>query len=194
MPTAISRRNLFRLRPRDVITLLHEAKNTGKNEDVHPAYIRPPGAREESAFLEMCTRCGKCAEACPHGVIQELGAVAGMAEGTPFLSPETHPCRWCSHLDCIRACPEGALSFEPDAAPRPIAKATLHIETCLNREGILCDTCVMICPPLVKAISLQNREPQVDSEKCVGCGLCAWHCESRPSSFTIQAVSTASSE
>lgn len=190
MGTAISRRDLFRLRPRDVASLVRDEyrSGSGRAEAVNPVYIRPPGAIPEPEFLDACTRCTKCVEACPHSVIEPLGVVAGPAGGTPALQPETNPCRWCPSMDCIRACASGALSFGSNAAPLPIARAVLNTETCLNRQGILCDTCVMICPPAAKALTMRNREPVLDPEKCVGCGLCAWHCESQPSSFSILPV------
>ena len=70
----------------------------------------------------------------------------------------------------------------------PIAKAVLNLDTCLNNQGTICDTCSIMCPPQVKAIKMINRLPQIDSELCTGCGMCAFYCESDPGSIRIEAL------
>ena len=148
--------------------------------------MRPPGAlADEEVFLATCQRCGKCAEACPYGVIELLGPAAGRAEGTPVLEPAENPCRWCDSMDCVNACPSGALSLESDGNARPIGKATLHLDRCLTSQGILCDECAAVCPASVRAIRMVGRQPQLDEEVCVGCGLCAHYCASEPVAIDI---------
>ena len=67
--------------------------------------LRPPGALHEEAFLEACTRCDACLEACPRGSIRRAGAETGeVVEGTPTIVPELQPCWLCSDLPCIAAC------------------------------------------------------------------------------------------
>lgn len=187
MATKLSRRNLFRLKPRDVAQLFRESGNGGEQAEEEPVYFRPPGALTiERDFLSACERCGKCAEACPHDVIELLGPMAGRAEGTPVLSPADKPCHWCPTMDCVAACPTPALSFGPERMVAPIGRAVLNLETCLTSEGTICDTCASHCPSDVRAITMKNRVPQLDQDRCTGCGLCAWHCESRPGSITIE--------
>jgi ferredoxin-type protein NapG len=184
MASELSRRNLFRLRPVDYLQLFREATSPASREI--QSHHRPPGAvSDEASFLTICERCHACSSACPHGVIEHLGPIAGNAEGTPILHPETNPCRWCPDMDCIRACPSGALSFRRDGTVPPIAKVRLNPASCLNEQGILCDTCVMHCPPSVRALSLVSRKPQLNPDACTGCGLCAFHCEASPGAFTI---------
>ena len=91
-------------------------------------------------------------------------------------------------MDCIRACPSGALTFEAGGKVRPIGTARLDSSTCLVNEGILCDECVSVCPEDLSAMQLDGRKPQVDETKCVGCGLCAFHCPSTPVSIRIAAA------
>lgn len=189
MGKQFSRRNLFRLRLGDLSDLARET--IGSSEEVIDSeapirYIRPPGAlSDDAAFLGTCDRCQLCSEACPHGVIQHLGVVDGPLEGSPFLQPEINPCRWCSDMPCIRACPSGALSFQEDGSVAPIAKAKLNKSTCLTESGILCDTCSYRCPQGVRAIRMSGRSPELSVDQCVGCGLCAYYCDSEPSSFTV---------
>lgn len=154
--------------------------------------IRPPGALSpDSDFLAACERCHACADACPHdGVIQTFGPSHGANEGSPFLTPREAPCRWCFDTPCISACPSDALqipkSDSQDPEPlAPIAAAVLDLDTCLNSQGTICDTCALMCPPHVKAIKMINRQPQLDAELCTGCGMCAYYCESEPGSITI---------
>ena len=73
--------------------------------------LRPPGAIAEEAFLQACTRCTACAEACPHGAIFRAPARLRGAEGTPVLDPFRSPCRMCPDLPCVRACPTTPSSF-----------------------------------------------------------------------------------
>ncbi|MDA1274502.1 MAG: 4Fe-4S dicluster domain-containing protein [Verrucomicrobia bacterium] len=188
MPTGISRRNLFRLRPGDYLTLFREVTSPNAPKEA-PRQFRPPGAlSNEDEFLSVCDRCAECSIACPYQVIEHLGPIAGPAEGTPVLNPELNPCHWCASMDCIRACPSGALSFAPDDLVPPIGKASIQLELCLNEQGILCDTCAMQCPPGIKAITMKNRRPILDAAACVGCGLCAYHCEASPKAFKLETL------
>lgn len=183
----ISRRNLFRLRPVDVMQLVRRARKPETADAKEVTYFRPPGALSNAKdFLTACERCAKCSEACPHGVIEHLGPVAGdVQEGTPVLYPDKNPCHWCSDMPCIQACPSGALAFRPGGIVPPIGKAVLHLNSCLTLEGILCDMCSQFCPTQINAITMKNRRPHLDENACVGCGLCACHCESSPPSLRI---------
>lgn len=190
MGKGFSRRNLFRLRLGDLSDLARETLSSdvkGNASTEEASYIRPPGAAsDDDCFLSACDRCRLCSEACPYGVIKHSGVVDGALEGAPYLEPEKNPCRWCSDMPCIDACPTGALSFREDGSIAPIAKAKLNKGTCLTQEGILCDTCSYRCPQSIRAITMVGRAPVLDVGKCVGCGLCAYYCDSEPSSFTIE--------
>ncbi len=165
---------------------MYEKEHPEEKEGKPRRYIRPPGAMpDEVQFLSTCVRCNKCIEACPHDVIRSLTAVAGIAEGTPYLLPEKDPCRWCADMPCIQACESGALGFAPDGTVPPIAKAKFTSDKCLNEQGVLCDTCAQRCPTSVKAIRMIGRKVSFDLEKCTGCGLCAYHCEAEPAAFSI---------
>lgn len=83
---------------------MYEKEHPEESDGKPRRYIRPPGAlADEAAFLSTCVRCSQCIEACPHGVIKKLTAVAGIAEGTPDLQPEKDPYHWCVDMPCITA-------------------------------------------------------------------------------------------
>ncbi len=188
MAAEFSRRNLFRLKPTDLAQLWVQSRRAASEEGQTQARcIRPPGAAPvEADFLSACERCHKCIEACPFDAIHALGPVAGRAEGTPFLTPESRPCHWCPDMDCIRACPSGALRFGENQNVPPIAVAIIHPDRCLVSQGVLCDTCAVRCPTDLEAIRMQGRFPVLDAERCTGCGLCAHYCEADPGAISIR--------
>ena len=176
MSRTISRRQFFRLMPAMVKSTDKPSNDPG---DLH--VVRPPGAmKDPQAFLDTCQRCKACSAACPYDVIGHLGPAAGMEEGTPFINPEKNPCRWCPTMDCIKACSSGALAFNDTGSVDAIAKAELDLNACLTQQGILCDDCVTACPTSVNALTLHNHKPQLDLQKCVGCGLCSYYCPTAP--------------
>ncbi len=181
MSDKFSRRNLFRLRVRDIAAAWGEASKELKTGTRPKTYLRPPGAiQDEEAFLETCTKCHACMNACPFDIIEIPGPLAGKAEGTPILKLHQNPCHWCSTMDCIHACPSDALSMPDDGKVKAIGKVWLQPEACLNTEDIYCDACVMYCPSDIRAIRMQDNFPVLDEEACVGCGLCVYYCESQP--------------
>jgi len=136
------------------------------------ALLRPPGAVAEADFLEACTRCSDCADACPHDVIRPAPARMRDAEGTPMIDPHVSPCLLCDDLPCIAACETGAL--RPEA---PAALGTAHVSPldCLNRLSNTCSVCVERCP-VPGAITFGGDVPEVNERLCTGCGMCQYVC------------------
>ena len=188
MAGEISRRQFFRLGLGDVANM---ARTNEQSTPEKTTYFRPPGARPEEEFLTLCERCDCCVESCPHDVLTSLGPAAGKAEKTPTLSPGKKACHWCVTMDCIESCPSGALAFNANHSADPIGKAVLSLEACLNQQGILCDDCAVVCPEGVKAIRILERQPRIDEDKCVGCGLCAVHCAADPPALRIEPLPNA---
>jgi ferredoxin-type protein NapG len=189
MDTRISRRQLFRL---DVGHILDGLNGRDRADSGQPSLLRPPGASSDEAVFvkETCDSCRECSQACPFGVISHVGPENGRAEGTPVIDPAANPCRWCADMDCVRACPSGVLAFGDDESVAPIGKAVLDLLTCLTRQGTLCDECVTVCPGELKAMRSAGREPMLDVDRCVGCGLCVFHCPSSPTSIHVTPAAT----
>ncbi len=186
MSDELTRRQFFRLGPVDILRGLVDGQGrAGAGRKESP--IRPPSAQAEDAFLRTCERCGKCAEACIHEAIRRFGPAGGRNEGTPYLLPAKKPCYWCETMDCVHACPSGALRFGEDGKAAPIGTAVIDADLCLVSGGTLCDLCVSFCPSAIRAISMAARRPVVDEGRCTGCGLCAKFCPAEESAIRIVA-------
>lgn len=140
--------------------------------------LRPPWALEESRFASACTACNACVEACPQRVL-----VAGEG-GLPEFDPGRGECTFCG--DCARACGEHV--FAPlDEAPWSL-RARVG-DACLARRGIVCSSCRDACGesairfPPTRALPL----PQVEADRCTGCGACVPACPTNALSLAAMA-------
>lgn len=129
--------------------------------------IRPPGALDEAEFLDRCTRCAACIEACPEALL--VGGDGGFAQ----LDPTRGECTFCG--DCISACTEGALLM-PLLGRWPW-RAALG-EGCLAQQGVVCQACRDACGE--QAIRFPPGAglgtPQIDAAACTGCAACVAAC------------------
>lgn len=77
--------------------------------------LRPPGALPEKDFLAACIKCGQCVQVCPVEAIKLADMGDGAGVGTPWIDPRKQACDFsCDGLQCVLACPTGALSHELD--------------------------------------------------------------------------------
>jgi len=140
--------------------------------------LRPPGALSERAFLQACTRCDKCLNACPKDAIQRVPKKMGfLIMDTPYIDPIKVPCVMCDDLPCISACPDGALLPVPGGpADVEMGYAILDKKKCQSYGHTFCQQCVIDCP--VPGAITQNREQQPVFHKdiCTGCGVCVRSC------------------
>ena len=162
-----------------------------------PRLIRPPGARPEPEFLELCQRCGLCMKVCPTNAIQPALTEAGMAGlWSPHLKMTLGYCEYTCTL-CGSVCPTGAIAAlsgrEKMGRPVRIGSAYLDRGRCLPWSGNgPCIVCQEHCPTSPKAIYLREDRvpgpgggeervqlPFVDLKECVGCGICENKCPVR---------------
>ncbi|MFA7633811.1 MAG: 4Fe-4S dicluster domain-containing protein [Thiohalomonadaceae bacterium] len=78
----------------------------------HPR-LRPPGALDEAEFLASCIKCGQCVQVCPVEAIKLADIMDGFGVGVPYVGARDQACDFsCDGLQCILACPTGALSHD----------------------------------------------------------------------------------
>lgn len=80
------------------------------------AYLRPPGALNESDFLALCIKCGQCVKSCPYDTLNLLDMNYGHSIGTPYFDALNRGCYLCEDFPCIEACPTDALTKETKTA------------------------------------------------------------------------------
>ncbi len=75
--------------------------------------LRPPGALEEKDFLASCIKCGQCVQVCPVQAIKLADLVDGFGVGVPYIDARDQACDFsCDAVQCILACPTGALTYK----------------------------------------------------------------------------------
>jgi polyferredoxin len=154
--------------------------------------IRPPGATLTD-FETLCIRCGECVRVCPTQGLQPSLLEGGWQNlMTPHLVARLGYCVFnCSA--CIQSCPSGAIPKisldEKHAAPMGLA--SINRDRCLPwAYNTPCVVCEEMCPLPDKAVVLEQAvgqdlgqagnvdllRPHVIREKCIGCGVCEFHC------------------
>jgi ferredoxin-type protein NapG len=145
-------------------------------------WVRPPGSLFEDNFLSQCSRCGDCVRVCPPKCIK-LDYAGDMGEGVPYIDPDEMNCVICTGLECMHACPTGAL--QPVLAEYiDMGVAVWHEHVCVRSHGEACTICVDACPVGAKALMVENDRIAV-REGCTGCGACQHACPTRPRSITV---------
>ena len=148
--------------------------------------LRPPGAIEETDFLDKCIRCRKCQEVCPYDSIITAHGNWGLAMGTPIISARDIPCYLCDDFPCIDICPSEALLPVDSKEEVRMGVAVIDESLCFAYNNIICRACYERCPIYREAITLKDELfPVVHAEKCVGCGICVNVCPTEPVSIKV---------
>lgn len=133
--------------------------------------VRPPWSKDESIFIDKCTRCYKCAESCSSNLI-----VKG-AGGFPEMSFLRQGCDYCEA--CVQVCPESVLSLTAENHHYPWSQKAFINEQCFAAQGIACRSCGEVCE--TQAIKIEMKlggisELSVNTADCNGCGECVHVC------------------
>ncbi len=147
-----------------------DAKPEAAPPPVRTDWLRPPGAVEEATFLERCTKCGDCIDACPPGAI-----VAHPTLGTPVLFADQAPCQLCDDLPCIAACTADALAPVGGVEEVRMGVAAITHRLCTAGQG--CHACVSKCPTHALSMDFETMRLALAPELCVGCGICESICK-----------------
>ena len=139
-----------------------------------------------------CTACGMCMKICPTGGLQPTWGEAGL-EGlwTPHLVPRIGYCQYSCNL-CGQVCPTEAIRSLPleEKQATKIGLAAFDTTRCIPYAyGRFCGVCEEHCPIPDKAIYYVEveridrdgnrstlKQPRVDPDKCIGCGICEFVC------------------
>jgi ferredoxin-type protein NapG len=106
------------------------------------ARLRPPGALkttlDEQEFFASCIKCGQCVQVCPVNAIKLADLDEGVGIGVPYIDAREQACDFsCDGLQCVLACPTGALTHDLDyPADTRMGFARMdNPKTCLAAKG-----------------------------------------------------------
>ncbi len=159
--------------------------------------LRPPGAQPESAFLQACIRCFRCAEVCPVKAIDFAKTWDLTQLDTPIIEARSRACILC--MRCTQVCPTDALAelpFDLVTIQKSVKMGypNLRRASCLawNGKG-LCRLCHAVCPYPDSAIVLDGPKmrPIFVRDACVGCGLCEEACPEHARAIQIDPLPAA---
>ena len=141
-----------------------------------PPLLRPPGAISERAFLQACTRCDRCVNACPKDAIRKVPKKMGwIIMDTPYIDPMKKPCVMCEDLPCISACQDEALLPVASKFEVRMGHVILDRKHCVAYGDGFCQQCVIECP-IPGAITQKDQRPVFHRDVCTGCGACVRAC------------------
>ncbi|WP_428087021.1 ferredoxin-type protein NapF [Candidatus Thioglobus sp.] len=130
--------------------------------------IRPPWAKAEEQFTDLCSRCNDCIKACPEEII-----VTGSGK-FPVVDFKKGGCTFCHQ--CVDACQSNAFN---DITQQPWGIKIAIQDNCLSKIGVVCQSCSDVCEQNVIQFSLQmGGVPSIklNTQKCTGCGFCVDVC------------------
>ncbi|MBF0459791.1 MAG: hypothetical protein HQL87_00195 [Magnetococcales bacterium] len=188
----MERRHFFRLGLQKALQTVVNGVESGV-EQRSAGWFRPPYAQREMAFLLSCTRCDRCIQACPHGVLFALPLRVGVrAAATPAMDLLTHGCHLCSDWPCVQVCEPSALqrpAVETGAGPPlpRLAQVTIDPGLCLPYQGPECGACGSVCP-IPGAIHWAGPRPTIVASLCIGCALCREACVTTPKAVKVQTL------
>ena len=148
--------------------------------------ITPPGSQSINNFVNLCTSCHTCINACPTKVLRPAGFLNMMQ---PTMDYSYAFCDYECNI-CSKVCPSGAikpLALEIKKKTQ-IGKVNLNKELCLvYKSDLNCGACAEHCP--TKAVYMIPYKkifgPETNTDICIGCGACEHVCPAIPEKAII---------
>jgi len=150
----LARRNLFR----------------GKKAST-PSAIRLPWVINEQVFTNSCTQCGDCVTSCEENII-----VKGSG-GFPEIDFSKGECSFCQK--CVDVCEQPLFVDKRDENSPPWQLNIAIKNNCLAMNQVVCQSCQDCCEPeaiTFKYLQSSIPQPQMELDKCNGCGACVSIC------------------
>ena len=133
--------------------------------------LRLPWIKSEKHFVENCTQCAKCIDACETSIIRHDDS------GFPSIDFSLDECTFC--MACHDACEQPLFQELSERSDQAWVAAITLDERCLAANDIYCQSCQDVCDQ--SAISFQFTkgvipQPALDSSACNFCGACISTC------------------
>jgi ferredoxin len=167
-------------------------KQDGKSGELP---VIPPGGKNHKEFLDKCTGCHLCVNACPSNVIVPAIMDYGL-EGLfqPKLDFNKNYCAYDCNL-CTEICPTEALSelTLEEKQLTQLGEVSLNKDQCVvYRNDTDCGACIEHCPTHAVYADIRNgiRYPVTDTDYCIGCGACQYPCPTDPKAIVVIAHKT----
>ncbi|GLS83842.1 ferredoxin-type protein NapF [Paraferrimonas haliotis] len=132
--------------------------------------VRLPWLQSEQAFIDACTRCGDCIDACPNDLIKK--GRGGFVE----VSFSNNECTFCKA--CVEVC---TVDMFTDFEQSPWPYYAQISESCLTYSQVVCQSCKDACDPraiTIKPVIGRIATPSIDVNSCTSCGACISVCPS----------------
>ena len=143
----------------------------GRSPKLNKKAIRPPWTLPFDAFVEQCSRCDNCIEACPENIILK-------GDGNyPEIDFSRGECTFCEK--CANSCQDAAFFTEQRSAKTAQALQVNVLDSCLSLNRITCRSCGDHCE--ARAIRFQIQvggiaRPIIEQAQCTACGACVYVC------------------
>lgn len=136
-----------------------------------PAAIRLPWVINEKHFIDGCTQCGDCITSCEENII-----VKGDG-GFPEIDFSKGECTFCQK--CIDVCNQPLFVDEREDSQTAWQLDIKIKSNCLAMNQVVCQSCQDSCETEAisfKYIHSKIPQPQIELDKCNGCGACVSIC------------------
>tara|TARA_R110001583_G_scaffold8007_7_gene39170 strand:+ start:306 stop:788 length:483 start_codon:yes stop_codon:yes gene_type:complete len=125
-----------------------------------------PWVEDSQKFVNNCTQCKSCVTSCPEKIIVQGDG------GFPVIDFSLGECTFCGQ--CANSCQEDIFVAITET---PWHKKAVIADNCLANENVYCRSCGESCPEQALSFKIGiNAIPEIDLDKCNGCGACFSPC------------------